>query len=75
MVMTQPHLAKNVHLHALGSSEGSLMAEDVLPVAAGRALVVAHVLHNAQQGHLDLPEHVGPPPCIYQSNILHDEDE
>ncbi len=46
------------------------MTKDVLPVTASRALVVAHVLNNAQQGHFDLPEHVGPSACIYQCNVL-----
>ena len=49
------------------------MTKDVLPVTASRALVVAHVLNNAQQGHFDLPEHVGSSACICQCNILSQE--
>ncbi len=46
------------------------MTKDVLPVPTSRTLVVAHVLNNAQQGHFDLPEHVGPSARIYQCDVL-----
>lgn len=39
-------------------------------VAAVGALVVAHVLYDAQDGHAHIAEHRRAPPGIYERNVL-----
>src|SRR5258705_13911282 len=62
----QGDFAEERHAEFFGLVPCAAMAEDVGPGAAMRALEIAHVLDNAEHGHVDLPEHRQSAPCIDQ---------
>src|SRR6201989_353881 len=60
----QRDFAEEGHAQPLGLVPRAAMAENVRAFAAMRALEIAHVLDDAEHGHVDLLEHRKPPPRV-----------
>src|SRR5262249_20773920 len=71
----QWYLAEEGHPEPLRLVPRAAMAENVASLAAMRALEIAHVLNDAEHGHVDLLEHGKPPPRIDQRQILRRGDD
>src|SRR5215218_9614660 len=66
----QRDLAQERYPELLGLVARAAMTENVGFRAALRALEIAHVLDDAEHGHVDLLEHRKPPPGVDQRQVL-----
>jgi hypothetical protein len=71
----QRDLAEEGHAQALSLFARAAMAEDFGPLAAMGAEEIAHILDDAEHGHLDLAEHVETLAGIEQGDVLRGRDD
>src|SRR3954463_12374757 len=71
----QGDLAQERYSELLGLVARAAMAENVGFRAALGTLEVAHVLDNAEHGHIDLLEHREPSPRVDQGQVLRGRDD
>src|SRR5262249_2350896 len=67
--------AEELGAELLGFPAGAAMAEDVAALAAMGAEEIAHVLDDAEHGHVDLAEHVEALARIEQRDVLRRRDD
>src|SRR5205823_8000610 len=68
-------LAEKRDPELLGGAPPAAVLEDLVAVTARRALVVAHVLDDPEERHVDLLEHREPLARVDQRNLLRRRDD
>src|ERR1700742_5191743 len=71
----QRNLAEERYSEALGLMTRAAMPENIRLRSAVRTLEIAHVLDDAEHGHVDLLEHRQSPPRVDQRQILRRRDD
>src|SRR5260370_15920820 len=69
------HFAEELGAQSLRLAPRAAMAEDVAALAAMRAEEIAHVLDDAEHGHVDLAEHVEAFARIEEGDVLRRRDD
>jgi hypothetical protein len=70
LACTAAHLAQDFHVELFPCAPCTILAKNMLGVSAVGADIMAHVLYDAHDWDVDLPEHVSSSASIYESNVL-----